>query len=272
MLVTFKDYVAEKEKIYEREIKVKNLFKDRKFVIVQVGQVEASTRYVRNKLKDCEKINLPAKLLHFPETISEEELLTEIKKLNEDSTVSSYIVQLPLPKHISEQRVINTIIPEKDADGFTLKSFVNPATPQGVLNWLKDNNFHFRGKTAVVIGRSAIVGKPMARLLLNEDMTVIQMHSKTTEEQKQELLPLADLIVVAAGHRHILTNNYKFKSIVWVVDCGINFDENNKLCGDCDRDLNVEVLTSSPGSVGLTTRLQLLVNAIELEKRHENIA
>ena len=266
MMITFKDYVAEKEKQYAQEIKNLGLFKNRKFVIVQVGNNEASNRYVRNKLKDCEKISLPAELISLPENISEVELLSKLQELNLDKTVSSYIVQLPLPKHISENKVINTIVPAKDADGFTLNHLVEPATPAGIMLYLKDNNYQLANKTVIVIGRSNIVGKPLYRLLLNENATVIQMHSKTTEEQKQELLPLADYIFVAVGCRHLLTNKYKYKSSAVVIDCGINFDEEGKLCGDCDKGLPVAIQSSSPGSVGLTTRLQLLINAVTLEK------
>lgn len=267
MMITFKDYVAEKEKQYAQEIKKLGLFKNRKFVIVQVGSNnEASNRYVRNKLKDCEKIFLPAELISLPENILEAELISKLQELNLDETVSSYIVQLPLPKHISENKVINAIDPVKDADGFTLNHLVEPATPAGIMLYLKDNNYQLANKTAIVIGRSNIVGKPLCRLLLNENATVIQMHSKTTEEQKQELLPLADYIFTAAGCRHLLTNKYKYKSSAVIIDCGINFDEEGKLCGDCDKDLLVAIQSSSPGSVGLTTRLQLLINAVTLEK------
>lgn len=266
MMITFKDYVAEKEKYYADMIKEKNLFKNRKFVIVQVGSVEASNRYVKNKLKDCEKIGLPAELKHFSEDISQAEFLLELEKLNNDKSVSSYIVQLPLPKHIDEAIVKKTIIPNKDADGFSPEHIADAATPKGIINWLIDNNHNLSSKLAIVIGRSNIVGKPLVDLLRKQDMTVINMHSKTTEEQKQELIPLADLIVVATGHRHTLTNQYKYKPTAIIIDCGINFDENGKICGDCDRDLPVAKQSQVPGSVGLTTRLQLMVNAITLEQ------
>ena len=266
MMINFKDYVKEKELFYTNEIKKWGLFKERRFVIIQVGNIEASTRYVRNKIKDCEKIGLPVNLISLPDTIATENLLAEIKALNENPLISSYIVQLPLPTQVDEKAVIAAIDPKKDADGFSIKHVVNPATPAGFINWLADTGFNFDGKLAIVIGRSDIVGNPAYQLLRDKNMTVIQRHSHTTEEQKQALIPLADLIIVATGHRHRLTNNYKYKSSAIIIDCGINFDTAGKLCGDCDKDLPVAKQTSVPGSVGLTTRLQLRVNAIELEK------
>ena len=258
-----KEYVAEKkEKIKETLLQKPDV----KMVIVQVGHVPASDRYVRNKAKDANEVNIDVEINNLPEDISESELLALLDGLNQDNMITGYLVQLPLPKHISEEKVKLAIAPEKDIDGFHPLSKTVPATPLGIYNYLKDMKYEFQGKNAVVIGRSNIVGKPMAHLLLKESMNVTVLHSKTSDSDKRLYLANADLIVVATGHPHTLTNNYQLKESAVVIDVGINVDENGKLFGDCDKGLPVAFQSPVPGGVGLLTRLAVLDNLIELSK------
>ena len=258
-----KEYVAEKKERL-RQLNLSNL----KMVIVQIGHVPASDRYVRNKAKDAAEVGIDCEINNLPEDISEEELLKLLGGLNNDETVTGYLVQLPLPKHISEEKIKLAIAPEKDIDGFHPLSKTVPATPLGIYNYLKDMKYEFQGKNAVVIGRSNIVGKPMAQLLLKESMNVTVLHSKTKEEDKIFYLSHADLIVVATGHEHTIGTNYKFylKPTAVVMDVGINVGEDGKLHGDCDPDLPVEFQSPVPGGVGLLTRMSVIDNLIELSK------
>jgi len=258
-----KEYVAEKkEKLRQMLQKQQGL----KMVIVQIGHVPASDRYVKNKAKDASDVGLDCEIINLPEEITEEALLELLRGLNEDISVTGYLVQLPLPKHISEEKVKLAIDPKKDVDGFHPLSKTVPATPLGIYNYLKDMNYEFQGKNAVVIGRSNIVGKPMAQLLLKESMNVTVLHSKTPEAEKRMFIRHADLIVVATGHRHTLTADYELKPTAIVIDVGINVGEDGKLHGDCDPDLPVEFQSPVPGGVGLLTRMSVIDNLIELSK------
>lgn len=258
-MTEIKQYVKdEKEKI--KQLNLQNL----KLVIIQVGAVEASSRYVKNKLKDCAEVNLPAELIQLPETTSEKEILDLIADLNKDDSVTGFIVQLPLPKHISEQKVIEAINPEKDVDGFSKQAKVSPCTPQGVIDYLEAQNYKFENKNAVVIGRSNIVGRPLAKLLLDRNCNVTVLHSKTSKENKRIFLENADLIVCAAGKRNLIDNSYTLKPTAVVCDIGINFTEQGKLVGDVEQDLNVAFKSPVPGGFGLCTRLALLKNLIRL--------
>ena len=257
-----KEYIAEKKENLKFELLNRNL----EMVIVQVGHVPASDRYVKNKIKDAEEVGIKCELINLPEDILEADLLCQLEVLNYRKDVDGYLVQLPLPKHISEEKVKLAIAPEKDIDGFHPLSKTVPATPLGIYNYLKDMNYEFQGKNAVVIGRSNIVGKPMAQLLLKESMNVIVLHSKTREEDKKFYLEHADLIVVATGHMHTLTAEYSLKSTAVVFDVGINVKEDGKLAGDCDKDLPVAFQSPVPGGVGLLTRIAVIDNLIELAK------
>lgn len=255
-----KEYVAEKKE------KLKKSRLNLKMVIVQIGHVPASDRYVRNKAKDAAEVGINCEIINLPEETTEAELLKLLEGLNADPDLTGYLVQLPLPKHISEDKVKLAIAPEKDVDGFHPLSKTVPATPLGVYNYLKDMNYEFQGKNAVVIGRSNIVGKPMAQLLLKESMNVTVLHSKTPEAEKRMFIRHADLIVVATGHRHTLTAGYELKPTAIVIDVGINVNEEGKLEGDCDRDLPVAFQSPVPGGVGLLTRMSVIDNLIELSK------
>ncbi len=261
-----------KEYVAERKHQIKNEIENRKLnneptphlAIIQVGTVEASSRYVRNKIADCTECGIPCELYHYDKDISEAHLLKIIEDLNNDNVITGYLCQFPLPKHISEAKVMRAVASEKDLDGFNKYSKTTPATPLGIYKYLKDMNYEFTGKNAVVIGRSEIVGRPMAELLTNESMNVTILHSKTPEHAKKFYLANADLIVVATGHINTLTKEYYLKKSAVVFDVGINFDDNCKLIGDCERELLVNFQSPVPGGCGLLTRLALLENALEL--------
>jgi len=233
--------------------------------IIQLNEDAASNAYVKGKLKDAAELGITAKHLKFPIEMSQNDLLKEIDKLNNDQTVDGFIVQMPLPKQIDEELIKESVKPEKDVDGFNVKSKLNPCTPQGILNYLHYLNFNFVGKNAVVIGRSNIVGKPMAKLLLKENMNVTVLHSKTSFEDMNFYIAHADLIVVAIGKQGFLNNRFTYKKDAIVVDVGISRDETG-LHGDAVPDLPVALQTPVPGGVGLLTRLALLDNLLKIKR------
>ena len=260
-----KEYVALKKEEIKKEIEA-NGYKIRT-AIIQVGDNPASNAYIKGKLADCDTVGIECDLLKYEDDITEEYLLGVIRELNNVKCLAGFIVQLPLPKHISEQKVIEAINYRKDIDGFTKQALVNPATPQGIIDYLEANNFEFVDKNAVVIGRSNIVGRPMARLLLDRSCNVTVIHSKTSEANKKKALALADLIVVATGHRNTLLDKdlSNVNEECFLVDVGINRNELGKLCGDCEA-VSVIEKTPVPGGVGLLTRLALITNIIKLYK------
>lgn len=258
-----KEYTEAKKLALKESLVGANL----KAVIVQVGNVEASNRYVRNKIKDLKEVGITAELLKFPEDISEEALLTQLHYLNVDDSVTGYLVQLPLPKHINEELVNLNIYPSKDIDGFHPESKTVAATPLGVYTYLKDMNYEFSGKNAVIIGRSHIVGRPMHKLLLDANMNVTILHTRTSEEDKRFYLEHADLIVVAAGKAGVVNKSYKLKESALIMDVGINFNEEGKLIGDCEKDLPVAFQSPVPGGCGLLTRLAVIENLIRLSTK-----
>ena len=258
--MTIKEYVkARKEEI---KLQVTKMDKKPNLVIVQLNEDEASKAYVKGKLKDAAELGINAKLLKFPVDFTEKQLLKEIAKLNKNKKVDGFIVQMPLPKQINEETIKLAIAPSKDVDGFHPLSELNPCTPQGIMNYLKHENVQFLGKNAVVIGRSNIVGKPMAKLLLKESCNVTVLHSKTSKEDMANYLKNADIVVVAVGKQHLITKEFKFKESAIVVDVGINRDETG-LHGDVEPGLPVALQTPVPGGVGLLTRLALMENLIK---------
>lgn len=223
--------------------------------VIQVGNNEASTRYIRNKKKDCEEVGISFEWYYYEETISENELITEIKDLL--PYVDAMIVQMPLPKHIDVDAIKLVIAPEKDVDGFHPMSWFNPCTPAGIIDYVVNGcGYDFTGKNVTIFGRSDIVGKPLAQMLTNRDATVTLCHSKSKD--KWQFIETADFIVTAVGKPAFL-NCYAIH--VPVVDVGINFDENGKLVGDCINTENRDV-TPVPGGVGLLTRVALLENTL----------
>lgn len=219
---------------------------------MQVGNNEASNRYVRNKVKDCEEIGIFAEVVKCDENINTDELINVIRKLQ--WKYSGIIVQLPLPKHIDKELVIAAIDKTKDVDGFKEGSKFNPCTPQGIMMWLDKIEFELSGAHVVIIGRSNIVGKPMAKMLTDADATVTLCHSKTKNLDK--MVEMADLVICAVGKANFLD----CKNItVPVIDVGINFVD-GKLVGDCYN--GGDNVTPVPGGVGLLTRMALLYNVI----------
>ena len=246
--------------------------------VLLAGDDPASKIYVRNKKRACEEIGIESRELLFPENVTEEELIAQIRALNEDAAVDAMLVQLPLPKHIDEARVLAEIAPEKDADGFhvvnagrlfTGQTSVLPCTPAGCMELLRRANVEFSGKHAVVVGRSNIVGKPMAMLLLNEHCTVTVCHSRTKDLAR--FTRDADILVAAVGRPGMITGDM-IKPGAAVIDVGINRLDNGKLMGDVDFESAEPVagaITPVPGGVGPMTIAMLMQNAIlAAEKRH----
>lgn len=243
--------------------------------VILVGEDPASHTYVANKEKACKELGIYSKLIKLPEDTTEEDLLAQIKQLNEASEIDGILVQLPLPKQINEQKVIETISPLKDVDGFHPNSVGKmllgqetflPCTPHGIMKLLEHSNIEVAGKHAVVIGRSHIVGVPMGQLLLQHDATVTYCHSKT--KNLQEMTKQADILVVAIGRAKMITADY-IKEGAAVIDVGMNRDENNHLCGDVDFDSVVEktsAITPVPGGVGPMTITMLMYNTVQSAK------
>ena len=274
-----KEYTARKKAELKKYLEDNDLHL--KTVVIRVGENPASAAYVKGKVKDCEEVGIECEVRHFSESISESGLLMEVAKCNTDPSINGFIVQLPLPKHISEAKITEAIDYKKDIDGFTKQSLVNPATPQGILTYLEDNNFNFVDANADVIGRSNIVGRPMAKLLLDKSCNVTVIHSKTSEENKRKFLMEADLVVVATGHRNTITNydfglyrNYSgdvaYNNSCFIVDVGMNRNDEGKLCGDCEG-VTVCEKTPVPNGVGRLTRLALLMNIVKVYKINHNI-
>ena len=244
--------------------------------VIQVGNDPASTVYVGNKKKACAYIGIKSLAYELPEETKEDELLELIKKLNDDDSVHGILVQLPLPKHMDEDKVIDTISPAKDVDGFHVQSvgalsigrpgFVS-CTPAGIIQLLKRSNIEIEGKECVVIGRSNIVGKPMSMLLLRENGTVTVCHSRT--KNLKDVTKRADILVAAIGKPKFIDASY-VKEGATVIDVGIHRQENGKLCGDVDFE-SVEpiagAITPVPGGVGPMTIAMLMNNCVEAGER-----
>jgi methylenetetrahydrofolate dehydrogenase (NADP+) / methenyltetrahydrofolate cyclohydrolase len=240
--------------------------------VVLVGDNPASQVYVRNKVKACDDTGMHSVLETWPASMSEADLLTRVQALNADPAIHGILVQLPLPAHIDAQKVIETIDPAKDVDGFHIASAGAlmtglpgfwPCTPYGCMKMLESIGFELKGKHAVVIGRSNIVGKPMALMLLQKDATVTICHSRTKDLKTLTLQ--ADVIVAAVGVRNVLTADMVKPGAV-VLDVGMNRNDEGKLCGDVDFEGVREVagyITPVPGGVGPMTITMLMVNTLE---------
>jgi len=240
--------------------------------VIQVGNDPASSVYVNNKKKACAYIGIESLSYELEEDITQEKLLTIIDELNHNEMVNGILVQLPLPKHINEEAVIKAIAPEKDVDGFHPETVGNmcigskgflPCTPAGVIQLLKRSKIEIEGKECVVIGRSNIVGKPMALLLLRENGTVTITHSRTKD--LKAITKRADILVAAIGKPKFVTSEYVKEGAV-VIDVGIHRNADNKLCGDVDFDDvvdKVSAITPVPGGVGPMTIAMLMNNCVE---------
>ncbi|HFI0913463.1 TPA: bifunctional methylenetetrahydrofolate dehydrogenase/methenyltetrahydrofolate cyclohydrolase [Streptococcus suis] len=247
-------------------------------VVILVGENPASQVYVRNKERSALAAGFKSEVVRVPETISEKELLALIERYNQDSEWHGILVQLPLPAHISEEKVLLAIDPDKDVDGFhptNMGKFWSghpvmiPSTPAGIMEMFKEYQIELEGKTAVVIGRSNIVGKPMAQLLLDANATVTIAHSRT--KNLPELARQADILVVAIGRGHFVTKDFVKPGAV-VIDVGMNRDANGKLIGDVQYDEVAEVasyITPVPGGVGPMTITMLMEQTYEACVRSE---
>lgn len=267
-----------KNEILEEVKKLKKLGVNPTLAVILVGDDKASQTYVRSKEKACELCEIISVAHKLPKTTSEQELLALIDVLNLDDSIDGILVQLPLPKHINTDKILEKIDPKKDVDGFHainvgklnsgLESFV-PCTPLGIMKLLKDYDINVEGLNALVIGRSNIVGKPMANLLLNAGATVTIAHSKT--RNLESIAKNMDLIVVAIGKPKFLTANY-VKDGAIIIDVGINRLENGKLVGDVDFDevsKKASFITPVPGGVGPMTIAMLLSNTLKSAKNRK---
>ncbi len=244
--------------------------------IILVGEDPASQVYTRHKVNDSTETGLQATLERYPADLAESDLLARIDALNRDPAVHGILVQLPLPRHLDSSKVIEAIAPEKDVDGFHVASagalMVGrpgfwPCTPYGCMKMLESIGYDLKGKHAVVIGRSNIVGKPMAMMLLGKNATVTICHSATRDLKSMTLQ--ADVVVAAVGKRNVLTADMVKPGAV-VIDVGMNRNDAGKLCGDVDFDAVSKVagwITPVPGGVGPMTRAMLLVNTLEAAER-----
>lgn len=247
--------------------------------VILIGEDPASQSYVSGKEKAASETGISSEVIRMDEATTENELLQLIEQLNKTNHVHGILVQLPLPKHIDEQKVIEAIDPRKDVDGFHpinvgkmmlgQETFL-PCTPHGILMLLQSKDIDLEGKHAVIIGRSNIVGKPMGQLLLNENATVTYCHSRTKD--LKALTQLADILIVAVGREHFVDGSY-IKQGAAVIDVGVNRTKEGKLTGDVDFDSAKEVasyITPVPRGVGPMTITMLLANTIEAAKRLEN--
>ena len=274
MIISGKEIsVKIKDQLKEEVSKIKETYpRLPKLVVILVGDNQASQTYVRNKERGCQYIGIESEILRHDASFSEIELLQEINDLNNDDTVDGILVQLPLPQHINEEKVLDAIVPSKDVDGFhpenVAKLFLGqhslvPCTPKGMMVLLEEINYDLAGKEVVIVGRSNIVGKPVALLCLQKNATVTIAHSQTKD--LKAVCSRADVLIAAIGKPKFFNHEYVKDGAV-VLDVGINRDENNKLCGDVDFDDvkdKVSAITPVPGGIGPMTITMLLKNTIE---------
>lgn len=259
----------------EMKVRVHSLLEKGKIpglTVLLVGEDKASQVYVRNKERQATKVGIKSEIIRLPETISEAALIEQVEQLNEDASVHGILVQLPLPKHINEQEVLRKIDYSKDVDGFHPMNMGNfllgnasalPCTPYGIMELLKAYDISLEGKNALVIGRSNIVGKPMALMLMEKNATITIAHSKT--KNLKELAQQADILVAAIGRGHMITGEF-IKPGAVVIDVGMNRDEAGKLIGDVDTASVMGIasyVTPVPGGVGPMTITMLLDQTIK---------
>lgn len=263
-----------RDKIFENlKQKLNNMSEKPTLAVILVGDDPASQIYVKNKKKTAENLGINSIVINYPSNISEKILLDKIQELNNDNKITAILVQLPLPKHIDKFKIIDTIAPEKDVDGLTPynsgklfageEPYVYPCTPKGILLLLDEYNIKLEGKHVVVIGRSNLVGKPVAQMLLNRNATVTMCHSHT--KNLSDITKTADIVVSAVGKNII--GEKMLKSDCVVVDVGIFKDVNGKICGDVDFASASKIaayISPVPGGVGPMTIASLMLNTIEL--------
>ena len=263
-----------RDKIFENlKQRLNNMSEKPTLAVILVGENPASQIYVRNKKKTAENLGINSIVINYPSDIPENVLLDKIKELNNDNKITAILVQLPLPKHIDKFKIIDAIAPEKDVDGLTPynsgklfsgeEPYVYPCTPKGILLLLDEYNIELEGKHVVVIGRSNLVGKPVAQMLLNRNATVTMCHSHT--KNLSDITKTADIVVSAVGKNII--GEKMLKSDCVVVDVGIFKDINGKICGDVDFTSASKIaayISPVPGGVGPMTIASLMLNTVEL--------
>lgn len=263
-----------RDKIFENlKQRLNNMSEKPTLAVILVGENPASQIYVRNKKKTAENLGIYSIVINYPSNISEKILLDKIQELNNDNKITAILVQLPLPKHIDKFKIIDAIAPEKDVDGLTPynsgklfsgeEPYVYPCTPKGILLLLDEYNIELEGKHVVVIGRSNLVGKPVAQMLLNRNATVTMCHSHT--KNLSDITKTADIVVSAVGKNII--GEKMLKSNCVVVDVGIFKDVNGKICGDVDFASASKIaayISPVPGGVGPMTIASLMLNTVEL--------
>lgn len=265
-MISCKDYVSSEKKRIKDFIESSN--KQYKLNIFQIGNNPASNSYIKGKLKDCKEVGIEAQLLKYDENIDQERLYRSIyeasRSIMDNDISGGVILQLPVPKHINAKLAIKYNVPAVlDVDGFCYSRH-DPCTPRGIIDWLMANEIQLDGKNVVIIGRSDIVGKPLAKMMEERNATVTLCHSHTNAASLEAFCQLADIIIVAVGKAKFFSMNLPQHPII--VDVGINRDENGKLCGDVDYETMTNqgcYVTPVPGGVGLLTRLALLKNIID---------
>lgn len=224
--------------------------------VISVGNDPASMSYIKGKKKDCERVGFGFSHYPFPEEANMESIVFTINMLNNNPDVTGIIVQLPLPEHLDADAICKCVVPEKDVDGFLPDSPYKPCTPEGIVHIMKKEMGDLTGKHAVIIGRGKLVGRPLAKMLLYEDMTVTVCHSKSDKHDRYVLTGNADAVIVAVGKPKQLGFPFLDENCV-LIDCGVNRDENGRSCGDVAF-TNAERRTPVPGGVGLLTRAMLM--------------
>lgn len=265
-----------RDKIFEKlKNKVDGMTTKPSLAVILAGEEPSSQIYVNNKKKCAEKLGINSIVINYPENVSETELLEKIETLNNDKNVTAILVQLPLPNHINKFKIIDAISPQKDVDGLTPynsgklfsgeEPYVYPCTPRGILLLLDEYGIELEGKHAVVIGRSNLVGKPIAQMLLKRNATVTTCHSKT--KNLADITKTADILISAVGKKIVGENMLKNNCVV--IDVGIFRDENGKISGDVDFDKvsqTASYISPVPGGVGPMTIASLMLNTVELVK------
>lgn len=268
-----------REKIFEElKIKIDSMPVKPSLAVILAGNDPSSIIYVNNKKKCAEKLGINSLVINYPADVTEAEVLKKIQELNNNENITAILVQLPLPKHINKSRIIDAIAPEKDVDGLTTynsgklfsgeKPYVYPCTPKGILLLLDEYKIEPEGKHAVVIGRSNLVGKPVAQMLLNRNATVTMCHSKT--KNLSDITKTADILISAVGKKVVGENMLKNNCVV--IDVGIFRDETGKISGDVDFETvskTASYITPVPGGVGPMTIASLMLNTVELAEHRK---
>ena len=263
-----------RDKIFEGlKTKIEGMAVKPSLAVILAGDDPSSEIYVNNKKKCAEKLGINSIVITYPSSVTETELLSKIEELNNDKNITAILVQLPLPAHIDKFKIIDAIAPQKDVDGLTTynggesfageKPYVYPCTPKGILLLLDEYGIEIAGKHAVVIGRSNLVGKPVAQMLLNRNATVTMCHSKT--KKLSDITKTADILISAVGKKVVGENMLKNNCVV--IDVGIFRDENGKISGDVDFEKvskTASYISPVPGGVGPMTIASLMLNTVEL--------